>query len=188
MYKDKLKKSTVIVLGIVVMVLFVVQYLVFRDIKIKNQKASILSNELLLQSNKEDYMISTGKLMQNISSDINRVHKSIVSSSEDVEFIESLENLANENNLDIKIDSLYIDQNPKATTSPITTLRIRTNPKGGWLGTYKFLKQIESMPVKVKINSYSFMSGASNISSDAQPSINNNNWESIIDISVLKYK
>lgn len=187
MNKDKLTKNAVIILGIVSLVLLAAQVFVFRDIIKKNQNSSRLSNQVSIQDNKESYMISTGKVIQNKSDDIDRVHRSIVSSTEDVQFIESLESMAGDNNLSIEIQSLNLEENSKSTTSPITTLRISAKTKGGWTGTYKFLKQIESMPVKVRINSYSFVSNTNNSESTTTKNFKSV-WDSSVELSVLKYK
>lgn len=188
MYKTKLTKKFPALVALIVIVLFIAQYFLYIDIKKRNQNASSLSNELSLQINKEDYMISTGKIIQNISGDLNKVHRSIVSSTGDVEFIESLERMAERNNLSVSIDSLYLDVNPKATSSPITPLKMKLKTAGRWSGIYKFLKELESMPVKVKINSYSFMSENSNVSSQDSIVPPSGKWESNVDITVLKYK
>ncbi len=188
MDKNNVTKLTPIILLFAVILFFIGQYFLYTDIKKTNQNWSVLSYELETKNNIEEYMISTGKIIQNLSNDLGKINKSIVSSTGDVEFIESIEKLADSNNLSIVINSLQLETNSKSTTSPVAILRINFKTEGGWLGTYKFLNQIESMPVKVKVNSYTFQSQNTDVISEVPVSTLNAKWESRVDLSVLKYR
>jgi hypothetical protein len=187
MIKFKLTKKVPLALLFLIIAVFVGQYFLFKNIKEINEKSSSLAQEIELKKNRENYMISTGKIIQNKSKDIELVKNSIVSNVGDVEFIGNLERMAYQNNLSIEIKSLYLESNSKSTTSPIAILRIGLKTTGSWFGTYKFLKEVESMQVKTKINSYAFQNENNNVSSQDTPSYSGK-WESLVDISVLKYK
>lgn len=188
MKEGRITKKFPLTIAVVVLVLVVGQYFLWADVKKKSQQASALTNEYSVLANREQYMISTGKIIQNIEGDLERIHNSIVSKTGDVEFISGLERMAERNGLTISIDSLYLDVNPKATTSPIVPLKIKLKTKGQWAGTYRFLKEIENMPVKVKVSSYSIIGEQSNVSSEDVLPISTGRWESNVDISVLKYR
>ncbi|MFZ2522056.1 MAG: hypothetical protein WAZ44_02050 [Minisyncoccia bacterium] len=188
MNKRKMTKLVPITFALLFILLLIGQFFLFIHIKNTNQNSSSLAVELRTKSNNEEYMISTGKIIQNINSDLNKVHKSIVSETGDVEFIESLERLADINNLSISINSLNIEANSKSTTSPVALLRISIKTTGGWSGSHKFLKQVESMPIKMKVNSYTLQSETSNIVQDNPLGVSTGKWESAVDLSVLKYR
>ena len=172
-------------LGLSVLCVFVLYYFIFRDIQSKNEHLSAFTHDLSLQMNKEEYLTSTEKKIQNINTDINNINNSIISHSGDVEFIENLESIAHNNNLSINIESLVFEDNPKFAPALVTIFKIKAKTTGGWVGTYRFLNQIESLPFKVKINNYAFISGAEE--SESSKKIDNV-WQSMFEISVLKYK
>lgn len=187
MYKNLLTKKTIIILTLCVLLLAVVQYFVMRDIKMKNENISNMSIDLDFQTDREEYILSTGKIIQNIDSDLKKIDDSIISSSGDAKFLEGLESMAKVDNIDLSIEALSLEDIGKSTTSPIMVFKIKAKTvDGSWSGTYKMLKQLESMPVKVKINSFNFYNSATP-SSDSKE-VYKPQWQSKFDINVLKYK
>lgn len=186
MNSAKITKSLPIVLILGVILLVLAQYFLYVEIKKTNQRSSGLANEVDLKNNQEEYMISTGKVIQNINNDLSKVHKSIVSQTEDAEFITSIERLAEAVNLPVDINSLLLDVNPKATTSPIVSFKISIKTEGLWRSQYKYLKEIESLPIKTRISYYSLETAGENGNSDISKDVSGK-WKSKIDFSVLKY-
>ena len=173
-------KKILIVLSLCVFGLFVVIYFVFADIKQKNENISTLENDLSLKTKQQQYLVSMQRTVKNADSDISRINNSIIGAGEDVQFIESLESIAKNNGLTINIDSLVFEDSTLPKSSSMTTLKVRAKTSGGWLGTYKFLGQIESMPLKIKINNFGFTNTVDETNAKV--------WQSIFEISILKYK
>ena len=186
MNNGKSYKRILIILGFSVVGFFIAYYLLFRDIRLKNEHISILQSDLSLQTDKQGYLISAEKILHDTAPDIMRINNSIISTDGDVAFIENLESIAHDGGLTIGIDSLSFEDNPKFSSSGITIFKIKAKTDGSWIGTYKFLKQIESLPFKIKIEKFAFTNGI-NSGSDAGK-IGRNNWQSAFEISVLKYK
>ncbi len=187
MQNNKFLKIILFVLGLAVLLVFVLYYFVYEDIKSKNQHVSTLSNDLSSQSAKRDYLILTQKVIQNIGIDINRINNSIIAKDGDVKFIENLESIARQNGLTMTIDSLVLADNPEFASSSITTLQIRAKTKGNWSGNYKFLVELESLPIKIRVNKFDLSNTAVETGSDVKKA-GVGIWQSTFEISVLKYK
>ena len=182
-------KKKLIVPGVFVLILCVLFYIVFKEIKDKNENISKLRDELLFQTKKQDYMISMQKTIQNANSDISTINNSIVPNDGDVKFIEDLEKMAKDNKLSIDISSLTIEDSSLLTKNSLTILRIKANIKGGWSGTYVFLAEIEALPFKVKIDKFSLNNVKNEDSPEAKvPAVSTGEWQSSIEMRVLKYK
>jgi D-arabinose 5-phosphate isomerase GutQ len=128
-------------------------------------------------------------MVDDMSTEINAIDNSIVSKNGEVGFIESLESLARENGLSIEISSLTFDNNASLASSSINILNVKAKTDGSWFGNYAFLSRLESLPFKVKINMVSLTNSSSNVTSDVNNSNpSNDTWQSVFEISVLKYK
>lgn len=186
MTKQSSHKKILSILSLVVALLFVGYYFLYKDIKTKNQKISYLENEISLQSGRQEYLVSTEKLIESLSADISDIDTSIVAKDADVNFIENLEAIAKNNNLSIDIDSLGIEDLPGQKSNDISTLKVRARATGPWKGTYAFFAELESLPFKVKINKYSLSNVSSDTGVDAKKV--GQIWQSTFEIVVLKYK
>ncbi len=167
-------KGILILLTCIILVNFFGIYFLFKGIQTKNEHISILKNNMTGQFAKQNYLISTKRIIESISADIERVNNSIVASDGDVAFIENIESLARNDGVEINIESLSFNDG-KDKNSQVINFNIRAVVRGGWSDTYKFISKIESLPVKVKINSLNL-------------SAVNHIWESSMELSVLKYK
>src|SRR3954462_3830186 len=111
MQNKKHLQRIVIFLCVVVLAIFAIHYLVFRDIKAKNEFISSLRHDLSLNTDEKTYLIDTQSTIDNLSSDLSRINSYIITKDGDVAFIEELESVAKQNNLEIDIDSLSLDDN-----------------------------------------------------------------------------
>lgn len=179
-------KQTISILSLAVLALFAAQYFLYRDIKTKNEKVGTLEHELSLQNNRQDYLISMQRLIQSMSGDIESINNSIVPADGDVEFIENIESIGKNNGLKVTIDSLVFEDDPSYKNANVTGLKVKAKTSGSWSGTYAFLTELESLPVKVKINRFAL----SNVSSDAGIDTKKTGqiWQTGFEIVVLKYK
>ncbi|MCX6702052.1 MAG: hypothetical protein NTX96_02560 [Candidatus Zambryskibacteria bacterium] len=189
MYNHKLSKITLVVLTIVIIVIFMMCYFVYKDIKYKNQNHHIILSDLSFQNNKQDYLISTQKTMDDLAPDIKLINSSIISKEGDVGFIENLESIAKENSLSIEIDSLIFDNGLKPTSSSTDVLKIKAKTEGSWSNSYTFLARLESLPFKIKIDKFSLTSIPVGIVSGTNENyVSSGNWQSVFEIDVLKSK
>ncbi len=164
-------------------------FYIFEVLKWKNENISKLTNYLDSEMNREEYVTSTQKLLQSLDGDINRIRGLIIPTSGDVEFIENLEFVARSNNLIIELDSLVLENDPKAPQTTVTVLKIKAKTKGSWTNTYKFIAELEALPYKIKINSMLLSKVTDNLTSDdGKKIVSKGYWVTSFDIGVLKYK
>jgi len=189
MYNYRLLKIILLTQSVLVVVIFGLCYLVYQDIKYKNENHHTLSHSLLFQNDKLAYLVSTQKAIDNISSDIVRIDSSVVSKEGEVDFIENLESIARENGLSIEIDSLVFEDKGDGSSNPINVLKIKAKTKGSWRGSYVFLSRLESSPFKIKIDKFSLINNGTEIPiSDKKVGVPSGDWQSTFEIAVLKYK
>lgn len=186
MSSQNIYKNIMVILGVVSLGFFVAYYFAYQDIKEKNKSIAVLAQELDLESSRQEYLVSTQRMIKNISSDIDRINNSIISVDGNVSFIEGLEAVAKSNGLSITIDSLVIEDDPTFSESGITTLKIKAKTKGSWAGTYTFISQIESLPYKIKVSQFGMQGSASELVSGKKVPVSE--WQSSFEIRVLKYK
>ncbi len=181
--KNEPSKKTVITLGFVILVCFALFVLLFIDIRNKNVRASTLVRDTALQVEGQQYLIALKRTIENTSSDITRVKDSIIPSDGDVQFVEDLESTARAKGLEVTIDSLTFDDVPLATSSPdITAFKVKAEVKGSWSGVYTFLGVLESLPYKIKINTFNLVNTSDSGKSKSTV------WQGTFEIIVLKYK
>lgn len=188
MDQSKLFKKIIIGLSLISTALFVLIYFVYLDIKAKNEKISLVEQELASKNNRYDYLVSMQKLVQDIEPDIKKIDESIISKSADVDFIENLEALARSRDLTIQIFSLNLVADSKLSSSTVSTLKIKAKAEGSWASVYTFLSELESLPFKVKINQFSIISNDNLALSRAGSLTQEQKWQATFDISVLEYK
>lgn len=176
------------VLSLTSVLLFVVIYFAYDDIKSKNEKVSAVEHELLFQNSQYDYLISMQKMVDGLGPDIYKIDNSIVPKNGDVDFIEDLEKLAKDRKLKIEIESLTISTDPKESSGEVVTLKVRAKVEGPWKDSYLFISEVESFPFKVKINKLSIVGTEEVVSGTGKLNTINSKWQTTFEINVLKYK
>ena len=171
----------IIILALVIGGLFAVSYFFISQIKSKNNNISNYLNELSFQTERHQNVIFLKKMLNKNNSDIAHINNSIIGSDNDVQFIESLEALAYGNSLKININSLSFEDSSTTLNSQIVVFKIKGQTYGSWSGNYVFLEELESMPIKIKIDKFSMDIGI-------DPNSKTTNWQSSFEIRVLKYK
>jgi hypothetical protein len=175
MQNQKSLKIILEVLCVIVVVIFVFTYFIYNDIRQKNKNYSLFTKDLNFQNTKKDYLDSSQKTIDSISLELNEINSSIVSKEGEVQFIETLESLAKRTGLGIEINSLVFDAN--STSNSVDILKVKAQTNGSWIDSYKFIKLLESMPFKIKINKLNLIH-----------ILSENNWQTTFEIDVLKYK
>ncbi len=184
MFSNKPLKRIMITLGLSVLLVFGFYYALFLDIKKKSENIAVMTKDLSSREEQEKYAISTKNKIESISSDIANINNSIIPANGDVQFIEDFELLANSNNLDLEIESLLFEDQPRATVAGTTFFKIRAKTKGTWVNTYRFLDQLESLPFKVKISQFAFLGQEVPVGTNKKRV----EWQSLFEIHILKYK
>jgi len=169
----------IILLVIVVLVLAAAKIFLLWDIRHKNQQISLMDYEIQSSGTVEQNTIVMQHMIQAASPNIALVNSSSIASDGDIAFIENLESLARSNGLDIQIDSLLFESSATLASSSMTAFKVKAETKGSWAGTHKFLIEMESLPIKIKIN---------NFSTSVDPEDANRVWQSSFEIKALKYK
>ena len=186
MKKNKQFKGIIIILSLIIFVLFGAYYFLYLEIKQKNENIAILQSNLSMQDNKQEYVLSTQRILQNMKLDIDNINSSIVSKEGDVGFIEGLESLARENNIKITIDSLLFEDQAAFNPAAVTSLRVKAKIEGDWSGVYTFLSELESLPYKVKMDKVSIENG--DAEADLSVVTPSTGWQGFFELHVLKYK
>lgn len=184
MNRDSYYKKIIIILSLSVFAVFVIYFFLYRQLIKKNENIASLLDRIASESSREVYASSVQKQLQAIEPDLNRIKSSIVGQTGVVSFIEELEKVAKNNGLSIENDSIAEETDPKSVaSSTITHLKVRSKTKGSWEGTYKFLSEIESLPHKVRINSFNMVSSGEDSGKNPKKV-----WDAVFEIRVLKYK
>lgn len=181
-------KKIIVVLSMFSVLLFVAMYFVYAEIRSKNEKVSTVEQDLSQKNTRYDYLLSMQKLVKDSEADIKKIDDSVVAKSGDVAFIEQIESLAKNHNLNISIESLNLTSDPKLENTSIATFKIKASVDGLWSDIYMFTSEIESLPIKVKINKFS-LKNKDEIPSDRTKAVGlGKSWRSSFEISVLEYK
>lgn len=180
-----LKKIIMILAVLIVLVLSIFIFILF-SIKSKNENISKLKNDLAQHSNENQYLGSMQNMVNTANTSINQVNSSILKSDGDVFIIETIEQLAKKNGLDVTIDSLAVEDLASLKDSGMTTLRIKAKTAGAWAPMYNFISELTAMPYKIRVEGFSLISNTDGVTSTVKKGIVQ--WQSVFEIRLLKYK
>jgi hypothetical protein len=186
-----LKKRFIIMLSAfsaLVLAFAALLYFLFTDIKGSNDRISSLASTLSFETGKQEYLLSTGRTIQNANSEISTIGNSIVPSDGEVAFIENIEALARADGLTVSIDSLAIDGSDLLHSAGMEQLSVKLKTHGSFAGTHRFLAETESLPFKVAIDQASLSLWSDPAAADAKDQKPRVAWDGSIAIRVLKYK
>ncbi|MEQ1500267.1 MAG: hypothetical protein ABL917_02765 [Parcubacteria group bacterium] len=184
MSRGKPLKRILATLTLVVFIIIGFYYALYLDIKNRSRHISKLTHELSLQEEAEKYAISTKNKIESISSDIANINNSIIPYGGDIQFIEDFELLANSNDLELEIESLLLEDQPRTLASGVVIFKIRAKTRGSWADTYRFLNQIESLPLKIKVSQFSILGQEVSLGTNKKKT----EWQSQFEVYLLKYK
>ncbi|HRH27081.1 MAG TPA: hypothetical protein PLZ99_02900 [Parcubacteria group bacterium] len=179
-------KKIIVGLSLLSLLLFGVIYYVYREIRIKNETILTIEQDLNSKSTKHEYLASLQKLFESIEPKINKVESTIIPKQGEVAFIEDLESMARNLNIDITIDSLNLSSDTKSSTTTLSVLNVRAKYSGSWPNVYRFISEMESQEYKVKINRIT-LSNQEELTATRNPNTHKN-WQGVFEISVLEYK
>lgn len=188
MKQSKFYKEIIVGLTLTSLALFGLMFFVYAEIRSKNEKVSMIEQNLSQKNTRYDYLVSMQDLLKQSEENIKKIDSSIVQKTGDVSFIESLEKKARDYNLEVEIESLNLVHDSKNPNSTVATLNIKANVQGLWSNVYLFLSDIESMQYKIKINKFS-LKNKDEIPVDRTKTLGlGKNWQGSFELSVLEYK
>jgi hypothetical protein len=185
---NKSFKGILLVLSLVVVFMFLIQYFLYNQIKNKSEHIDSIVSNLSMQAQRQQYIFSTDQILSSFNGDIGNINNSVIKNDGDVKFIEDLDTLAVDNGLEINIDSLNFEEIPKVASSTVVFFKIRAKTHGSWAATYKFLAELESLPFKIKISKFSMINAPATATADSTEVKSGNEWQSNFEMSALKYK
>ncbi len=158
---------------------------VFIFIKIKdyNKNIAYLENEVFLQQDKQQKMSLMEDMIEDNREYIDLIENSVIPKGGDVAFIETIENLASQNELVMTIQSLSFEDSNTLDEKGMTFFKVRATTKGSWTNTYSFLALLEALPLSIKIENLALIYSSTESGGNIRPE-----WQMSIDMKVLKYK
>ncbi len=177
---------TIILFEIIICIFFI---FIFEDIKNKNENISVIKNNILVQTEKQKYTANMLKMIKNTDSNIAKVNSSIIQKEDDIKFIENIEGIARKNGVKIEINTLSFRDDPILTSNNLTMFIVKSTISGNWLGIYSFIYELESLPLKIKIDKLSLFSSIEQMADvRLKPGALIKSWQGTFELSVLKYK
>lgn len=150
------KRSQVILSFLSVILVIFLAVIIFSifDMRGKNIETSKLLNESS-QIVETDNITQSIKVIRSSSiEDINAFNDLVLVDDKLVSLIESIENKGKELGLTLNIVS--VEKRSGAESNTPNTIRMAIEADGTWVGTYAFLRAIESLPHRVMIDEMSF--------------------------------
>src|SRR4051812_41886296 len=148
--KTNFSTKYALIVGIVLVLIFFIFHLfLIKDIKERNENISVWEREIALQDRTQGYLISQKRMLENADSDLSKIENSIVPKEGEVKFIQDIEASARRLGMDIEINSITFEENATTTKANLGILVLKTRVSGTFSATYKFLEEIESLPIKV---------------------------------------
>lgn len=175
-------KRIIIILSVIIAVVFGLFFFTITGIKNKNENITKLQNELLDHASESKYLASIQNIVSKANISIEQINSSILSSDSNVVIIETIEQIATKNGLEITIDSIAVEDLVATKDSDMTTLKIRVKTNGKWIQTYNFISELESLPYQINVEKSSLITGAE--AGDLKDRL----WQNVFEIRLLKYK
>ncbi len=152
-------------------------YQIFFKIKHLNENTSSVLAESELKEKKRITLLSLEREVLSTESQRNKLDNFFVPDEGRVEFIELVENLAAENSLDIRINSLLSGKFEE--DSPVEKFNFAITLSGSWRNIYNFTITLESAPYQLMIDKFRITKNGDSQSSE---------WTADLTFNVLKLK
>ena len=149
------------------------------------EKAGAISqykSDIIHSDQKQQYAQVVLESFEGIQGDIDQLKKIFVQKQGEVEFIESIEGLAEENKLSIDINNISIDSPKELSEQGLEYLVVRLSVKGSWDGVWRFSQMLEVLPYSINIQSIALLKEESDV--ETATSV----WKGVYNVKVLKKK
>ena len=106
----------------------------------------------------KDKLVSLQKTISSSKADIQKINGMFVSNDGVAGFLQQIESLANSSGLSHSL-SPDIQQNGELSPYQQELLKVTLTTTGSWVGTFRFLNQLENLPYKIAFSSISMQAG-----------------------------
>lgn len=151
MNKNKLN-SHIVILIILIMAIFAASYFIYKTISIKGQHVADLLNEDTQKSSQEREIKNLANSLSTLKEQSQEIDAHLVSSDGEVNFINTLENAAKNQNLEALTSQVSIDSPKSLKLKALEYLVLKIEVNGDWNGIYKFMSIFPNLPYKINID------------------------------------
>ena len=170
------------------MVITTATYIVFFiGIKNKNESISLVANEIDIALEKEVKLKSIKNLIKDTENDRAKLNAYFVVDDKVIDFIEDIENLAKDTNVDLKVMSIDINDDGNNTPQQNNIselLQLNLKVAGLWDNLFHFISLVDELPFRVDISKVNLQVVYDSNNKDKNPT----DWEGMFVVSVLKLK
>lgn len=159
-------------------------YFISSDIYVRNKNISTIAGLIEAKTAENLEERSLRSILTNTQDDRERIDSYVLSDDKVVEFLETIESLGPMSSTKVVTSSVNIDESNKAHSSTTGFLNMQINVRGSWENVMHFISLIENLPYKITIKKVS----ATVITPDAETDIKLPEWQTNLEISVLKLK
>jgi Tfp pilus assembly protein PilO len=152
-------------------------YFLFQYIKKQTTAASSLSSTIDLGQQKNSHINSLRSLVKDTESQRQHLATFLLSSDNEISFIEQIENLAKNSGLAVRTNNVSSLAGGAETTR---VFQMQTQTVGSWSNTLYFLSQVENLPYGIKIL------GVSLNRQSADGSTGGSSWVTTFDVNVVE--
>jgi len=191
MYKPQKAKKvffSAITFSLIVVVLYCY---VFIKILQENERVAGLNNSIETLTKDKDAIILLKKKVSETEVSRNKINNYFIPVDGMVSFLNELQSIGRENNLDTKINSVSVTSDTKIATSTYETANVTVEVAGLWSDVYRFVTLVELMPFGVSVNGVDLERTVETILSTASKNKNSAKvllWRGTMDVNVLKLK
>ncbi len=187
MNQFKNTKKTLIFITILVVITTATYIVFFIGIKNKNESISLVANEIDIALEKEVKLKSIKNLIKDTENDRAKLNAYFVVDDKVIDFIEDIENLAKDTNVDLKVMSIDINDDGNNTPQQNNIselLQLNLKVAGLWDNLFHFISLVDELPFRVDISKVNLQVVYDSNNKDKNPT----DWEGMFVVSVLKLK
>lgn len=146
-------KKIIIILSILSVIVALSCLYLFTNIKRMDKTVSDRMAKIEYEFEKERQLQSIRNLMNDTKSEFGQIANFFIQPTGSVEFIETVESLANIAGIKIEIESVGIDIAKNKTSSSTESFRVSLKTEGSWANSMHLLGLLESVPYKLAFDS-----------------------------------
>lgn len=176
----KKTKRNIVFMTIIVITAIVAYVVFFIGIKNKNENISLIVNKIDSFIEKETKLKSVKKIIEDTESTRRELDTYFVTDNGIVDFIENIEALAEEVEINAEVLSVDINDNNKISETLLLSLEV----EGLWSSLFYFISLIEELPFKIDVSKVDIEA----VYTNTNKSKTSGSWKGTLNFSVLKLK
>jgi len=172
--------KTAVTLGVLVALASLGYYLLFQAVFAEIAKTAEILDEVSREERLHGTVVANEKTLVELQDDLELLDSFFIPADGVVDFIESVETLANNRNLTIDVRNVSLEEISNVPHANLAEeLRMRIETRGSWQDNYNFLTQLEHLPYHITFS----LSGMQNLENTEGIL-----WQGSFDLTVLKLK